>query len=222
MTAAGLLTFAAAFAAAWLTAKTPAAANAEQSAKAEINPGPTLPKPQALAENIDQAAQDQIRKAMTEKQLKSLVYEVREKIQEYENKLRGLKSREQRLQTAHAELKKDLEELDNMRVELASTIAGLKDERDKLQKTRVEIEKTELANLMAMAATYDKMDPASASTIMTNMTKAQEGAAPNDAVKILYYMTDRTKANLLAELANTEPALAAYFCQKLKYMVEKK
>ena len=85
----------------------------------------------------------------------------------------------------------------------------------------MEISKVEKTNLMAMAATYDKMDPASAGTILTNMSKTQ-ASAPNDAIKILHYMTDRTRANLLAELSNAEPELAAYFCQKLKQMVEEK
>ena len=218
---AGLLSFGGMFALAWLTAKTPASTKADEPSATERKPELTLPRPQALATGLDQAVENRMKRAMTEKQLKSLVYEVRERIQEYENKLEGLKSREQRLQTAHSELKKDIEELNNLRVELASTIASLKEERDRLKKSRVEISKTEKANLMAIAATYDKMDPGSASTILTNMSKTQAGAS-NDAIKILYYMTERTKANLLAELSNAEPALAAYFCQKLKQMVEEK
>jgi len=219
--AAGLLSFGGMFALAWLTAKTPAATKADQPAAPEPKSGQKLPRPQALAETPDEATQDRMRRAMAEKQLKNLVYEVRERIQEYEDKLRGFGSREQQLQTARNELKKDIEELNNLRVELASTVAGLKEERDRLEKTRIEIEKTERANLMSMAATYDKMDSASASTILTNMAKVQNGT-PNDAIKILHYMGDRTKANLLAELANAQPELAAYFCQKLKQMVEKK
>lgn len=219
---AGLLSFGGMFALAWLTAKTPAATRAQQPIPSSVGESEKeLPRPQTLAETTDEATQDRMRRAMTEKQLKSLVYEVRERIQEYEDKLRGLRSREQQLETAHSELKKDIDDLNNLRVELVSTIASLKEERDRLEKSRIEIEKTEQANLMSMAATYDKMDPASASTILTNMTKVQSGT-PNDAIKILYYMGDRTKANLLAELANAEPTLAAYFCQKLKQMVEKK
>ena len=219
--AAGLLSFAGMFALSWLTAKTPAATKAQQQGASTGEPEQKLPQPRALAASLDDATQSQMRRAMTEKQLKSLVYEVRENIQEYEDKLRGLRSREQRLEIAHNELKKDIGELDNLRVKLVSTIASLKEERDRLAKTRVEIDKTEKTNLMSMAATYDKMDPTSAGTILMNMTKAQTGT-PNDAIKILHYMGDRTKANLLAELANAEPALAAYFCQKLKQMVEKK
>jgi hypothetical protein len=42
----------------------------------------------------------------------------------------------------------------------------------------------------------------------------------DDAVKILHYMTERTKAKLLAELATSEPALAAAMCKRLKQIVE--
>jgi len=231
--AAGLLSFGGTFAVAWLTAKTPAATQAQQT-NASLEQSEELASPQAqpqasrreaslagLAPSENEATQEQMRRVMTERQLKSLVFEVREKIQEYDDKLQGLKSREQQLETAHSELKKDIDELNSLRIELASTIASIKEEHAKLQKTRIEIEKTEQANLITIAATYDKMDPASAGIILTNMSKAQTGS-PNDAVKILYYMGDRTKANVLAELSNTTPELAAYFCQRLKQMVEKK
>ncbi|MBN2270468.1 MAG: hypothetical protein JXN61_07635 [Sedimentisphaerales bacterium] len=227
--AAGLLSFGGTFAVAWFTAKTPASTQAQQPAGSPEQPGDKLSGPQdrrkapiaGLAPITDEATQEQMRTAMTEKQLKSLVSEVREKIQEYEDKLQGLRSREQQLETAHGELKKDIDDLNTLRIELASTIASLKEEHANLQKTRIEIEKTEQVNLMAIAATYDKMDPASASTILTNMAQVRDGN-PNDAIKILHYMGDRTKANVLAELSNTAPELAAYFCQRLKQMVEKK
>jgi len=43
-----------------------------------------------------------------------------------------------------------------------------------------------------------------------------------DAVKILYYMGERTKAKLLSEMVNSEPKLAAVLCEKLKRIVETK
>ncbi|MHC4741156.1 MAG: hypothetical protein ACYS8Z_04565 [Planctomycetota bacterium] len=217
---AGLISFGAMFAVAWLTAKTPAATQAQEPNNAgEVVK--QLPRPGALEAKTDEETEKRMRRVMTENQLKSLVYEVRERIEEYDEKLAALRVREQRLDVAQNELKKDIADLNNLRVELASTIAGLKEERDRLEKARIEIEKTEQTNFMSIAATYDKMDPASASTIITNMAKVETGS-PNDAIKILYYMTERTKANLLAELANNEPELAAYFCQRLKQTVEKK
>jgi flagellar motility protein MotE (MotC chaperone) len=47
-----------------------------------------------------------------------------------------------------------------------------------------------------------------------------EGGAIDDAVKILFYMTERTKAKLLAEMVTSEPKLAAILCQRLKRIVE--
>lgn len=216
---AGLVSFAGMFAVAWLTGKTPAGTKAAEPADSNQRSEQKLPEPQTLAMGPGTTDDGQIKRAMTEKQLMSLVCEIRDKIQEYETKLQGLKVREERLQIAHDELKKDIDELNNLRVELASTTAGLKEERDKLERTRIEIAKTEQSNLISIATTYDKMDPASAGTILTNMSKAKTGS-PNDAVKILHYMGDRPKANLLAELANSEPVLAAYFCQKLKQITE--
>jgi len=97
----------------------------------------------------------------------------------------------------------------------------LKDQQDKLNKSKIEIERTEKENLTTIAATYDVMDPISASKILINMSKAPDGSG-NDAVKILHYMGDRAKAKLLAEVANAEPMIAAYFSQRLKQMVEQK
>jgi len=168
-------------------------------------------------------------KNMTEQQLKSLVYEVREKIQDYDSKLRDIELREQRLQTAHNTLKEDIGNLNNMRVELASIVANLKSERDKLLKTRVEIEQAEKASLMSIAAAYDKMDAASASKILSSMStnQTEDGTATgssgfDDAVKILHYMTERTTAKVLAEMVNSEPKLAAAICQRLKKINEGK
>ena len=42
-----------------------------------------------------------------------------------------------------------------------------------------------------------------------------------DAVKILYYMTARTRGKVLANLSSSHSTLAAVFCQKLKLIVEK-
>jgi peptidoglycan hydrolase CwlO-like protein len=166
-----------------------------------------------------------MKRAMTEKQLKSLIYDIQGKIQEYNDKLQSLAVREQRLQIAHNLIASDIEELNNLRVELASSVARLRSERDRLLKSRVEIAEAEKVNLVSIAATYDRMDAASASKILTNMSKMASdrgGTNLDDAVKILHYMAERTKAKVLAELVTSEPKLAAALCQRLKQIVEKK
>jgi len=153
-------------------------------------------------------------------------------MKEYNNWLLALGVRERRLQLTQDVLKKDIENLNTLRIELASTIAKLKSEREKLLKSRLEVDQTEKTNLLSIAATYDKMDVTGASKIITNMCAAQDTSeiqaieagrtvgSFDDAVKILHYMSERTKANLLAELASAEPSLAAALCKRLKQIVE--
>ena len=220
----GLVSFAAMFMFAWFTkpsAKTPDAEVAQPIVSTEDANATKIPEPRAFVSSAAGAIDSKIKKAMTEKQLKSLVYEVREKIQEYDNKLEDLKLQEQKLQVTGDTLKKDIKQLDDLRIELASTVASLKVERDKLLKSRVEIANIEKTNLVSIAATYDKMDSAQAGKILTNMSQAQNNSA-DDAVKILYYMSERAKAKVLASIAETEPTVSAYFCQKLKQIIEGK
>jgi len=224
--AAGLISFGGAFVYAWLT-KT-----------AKVRPSDELPKPALVASDSigkprlpQPEAMDTVGpedgttgKAMTEKRLKNLVADIREKMQEYNNKLQALHLREQRLQAAQNTLKKDIENLNILRIELASITASLKEQQDKLRKTRIEIAQAEKTNLVSIAATYDKMDPTSASKILTNMCtkQIQSGgvgwavSSLDDAVKILHYMTERTKAKVLAELVTSEPKLTSLLCQRLK------
>jgi chromosome segregation ATPase len=171
---------------------------------------------------------------VTEQQLKELIYQVREKIQEYDRKLLEVEKEKERLQTAQQILKKDIETLDRLRVDLAASVATLKNEREAMLKTRVEIEQVEKTNLTAIAAAYDRMDPIRAGEIFRSMVQGQTAngstgdarVAPTvdaaDAVKILHFMQERTKAKVLAEMAATEPALAATLSQKLKQVIEKK
>jgi len=228
MAAAGLVSFGGAFVLAWLTNKTApqsVSPGAEQPTFTGEETELKLPRPEAGKVSTIGASDSEMKKAMTEKQLKRLVHEVREKMREYEGKLEGLKVSEERLQIAQDVLKKDIEELNNLRIELASMVASLKEERDKLRKSKIEIADVEKANLMSIAAAYDKMDAASAGKILSNMSKMKDdrgSSSFDDAVKILYYMTERTKAKLLAGLVGSEPEFAAALCQKLKQIIEEK
>ncbi len=229
----GLASFAGAFATGWFT-RPAAASGAPNPAQAGVAgpAAPSSPAPPATLSLTPASPADQATAARTlsEEQLKELIYEVREKIQKYDQKLSELEKEKERLQIAQQTLKKDIETLNNLRVDLAASVADVKNERDMLLKTRVEVAAAEKANLMAIAAAYDKMDPAGASQILTNMATGSSrspGAVPSaanmdDAVKILFFMQDRTKAKVLAEMVAQEPALAALLCQKLKQVQEGK
>ena len=220
--AAGLLSFAGMLVLAWFTNPAPAvpAPDAGQTAAVGGQDDLKLTLPQIGVSRAGSSVDSKMKRTMIEKQLKSLIYEVREKIEAYDLKLENLELREQRLLIAHDTTKKDIEEFTNLRIELASTVAALKDAKDKLEKSRIGIVQSEKTNLMSTAAAFDKMDSASAGNILTNISKT-ESSSSDDAVKILHYMTERTKAKVLASIAETEPAASAAFCQKLKQIIEK-
>ncbi len=215
--AAGILSFAAAFGFSFLTSKKAAVvgpAEAEKAGAAE----------QAESEKYKQAGGEALsdEKGLTEKHLKRLVYDAKERIREYEYKVKELQLREQRLRTAQDVLKEDIDKLNNLRVDLASMVTTLKEERDKLIKSRIMVEEAEKTNLVSIAATYDRMDAASASQIFSNMSKMGTAGAGgvDEVVKILFYMAERTKAKVLAEMVGSEPQLAAVLSQRLKTILE--
>jgi len=230
--AAGVLSFGSAFVAGWFTKPAAVMGSVEfpqATGTAPRAPADGLAPPQILRPPATSPEENTTTRSMTEEQLKELIYEVREKIQEYNKKLNALETEKERLRLARQTLNKDVETLNNLRVDLAATVASVKNERDLLLKTRVEIEQTEKANLVAIAAAYDKMDAASACQILSNMALGQtknggnnRNASIDDAVKILYYMQERTKAKVLAEMVSTEPTLAALLSQKLKQVQEGK
>ena len=220
----GIVSFAGSFALEWFISqsrqKTPAK---DQAAQAAEKPGIEAV---AFSKTPDYEPST---KYLTEQQLNNLIHELRNKMQDYDKKLENLKVREQRLQLTQDILKQDIEKLNNLQIELSSLTANIKSERDKLNKSRLEIEKTETNNLASIAATYDKMDSTSASVIISNMCTTSDSGKENavkssfdDAVKILYYMGDRTKAKLLADMSTTKPELAADLSRRLKQIVEMK
>ena len=163
---------------------------------------------------------------LTEDQLRAYIFDIREQMNEQKSRLSFISTREQQLSVTQNVISEDVKELDNLRITLAALVAEIKAEQQKLEKDMLEISQVEKENLVSIAAMYDKMDPTSASKIVTSMCKgpsqsSESSSGMEDAVKILKYMTDRTKAKLLAEVANTEPNLASVLCKRLKLTVEK-
>ena len=209
----GIVSFGGAFTVAWFTERSPAI---------QVSPDQTMSDTESEAgtegdTRIDEASAGTGLNVtnLTQAQLKSLIFEVREKIQDYKKRLKDLEVREQRLNIARDMMNEDIKELSEL-----TAVAGLKSERDKLEQSRVLIESQEKVNLMQISATYDKMDATSAGKILMNMSQNRNGSS-EDAVKILYYMQERNKAKVLASIAETEPAISAYYCSELKQITEK-
>ena len=128
-----------------------------------------------------------------------------------------LELKEQRVQTSLEEMYKNIEHMEDLRVKLASTATSIKQQKKALEAALVRIDGIEKKNVQKTASIYDKMKPKSASDIIINLSKTNQ---LDYAVKIAYYMTERTAANLLAEISKSEPSLAAVISDKLRHIEE--
>jgi flagellar motility protein MotE (MotC chaperone) len=145
------------------------------------------------------------------KELDELIREMRLRMAEYSKKDKQLQQREKRLQLAQELLKKQATELESLRMELSTPLTRLKEAQAELQQSRVSIAKQEEANLKKTAAIYEKMDPASGSEYLTEMCANKQ---EQDVVKILYLMSERSAAKVLAEMTDT--SLAARLTEMMK------
>ncbi|MBN1818905.1 MAG: hypothetical protein JW828_16195 [Sedimentisphaerales bacterium] len=154
---------------------------------------------------------------MGEKELAGLIDDIRNKMKEYEIREKDLIVQEQRIQTARGVLQEEMDRLAKLNEHMTLTLEDLKRQDEQLKKTRIEIKSIEKANLQRLATTYDKMDAANAGKIMVSMMKNQQ---MDDAVKIVYYMSERTAAELLGQIASTQPDLAGVMSLELRKIKE--
>ncbi len=156
-------------------------------------------------------------RSMTEKQLKTLIYDIRSRMEELSSRELDVEVREERLKMTMDELNSNIDDLNDLRVKLTSTVTSLQQQKDALEQTIVKISVTEKKNIQKTAVIYDKMQASSAAEIMVNMSTSSQ---LNYAVKILYYMSERTSAKVLAEIGKNEPALAALISDQLRMIQE--
>ena len=158
-----------------------------------------------------------LNKSMLEDQLRNLILVARETIQDQKATERDLASEEQQIQMARETLLSDIDRLSKIHDQMKLTISVLKNREASLQNTLLEIETTEKKNLVRIAASYDKMDVTQSSEIMINMASSQQ---LDDAVKIMYLMTERTSSKLLGEISTSKPELASLLTTELKKVKE--
>lgn len=166
-----------------------------------------------------QSKQANLNRSLSEKALNSLIFEMRSKLSEFTVKEKMLTEKEGRIQSAIDELQKNVLGMEDLRVKLTTTVSSIKQQQKILDDKILRIGDMEKTNTIKIASMYDKMKSQQASEIMINL------AASNQleyAVKIVYYMTERTSANLIAEIGKEKPDLAAIISDKMRWIEEVK
>jgi flagellar motility protein MotE (MotC chaperone) len=166
---------------------------------------------------LQAAPDDSMNLGLTEQQLQNLIQDIRDRMQEYRTKEKQLTQEAERIQLAHQSLQEEIDQLNQLRNKLTVLTQNLDTREQQLKTTLLQIETVEQANFQRLAATYDKMDTTQAGRILATMAS---GPQASDAIKILYYMSERTAAKVLGEIGATQPDLAAMISMKLKRVKE--
>jgi predicted nuclease with TOPRIM domain len=179
---------------------------------------PTSTAGVASANNFH-AKQTNLDRSLTIKQLKSLIFEMHSKLTEFKMKEKMLAEKEERIQMSMEELQNNVKEMEKLRVKLVTQVSSIKQQQTVLNNKLITIGVIEKTNIIRTASVYDKMKPQPASESMINLTKSDQ---LDYAVKITYYMTERTSANLLAEITKAKPELAATIIERMRWIEEVK
>lgn len=215
---AGLLSFVSSFGVSWYKKQKNAAEAAVPPTATAAPAAPTAAAQLGLGIlNTAMTDKSDEQLGLTERQLQNLIYDIREKIKEYNTRQKTLDDEAARIDLARQSLQTDIEQLNTLREKLDMTLAALKEQEDSLKKSVLEIEQMEKTNFQRLAATYEKMDAAQAGKIMLSMAAANQ---LQDVVKILYYMNDRNAGKLLGEIGSTQPEVAGVLSLQLKRVKE--
>jgi flagellar motility protein MotE (MotC chaperone) len=214
MAGAGLISFGGTFGVTKML-KGPAPAAATETPETETpTEGAALPKEDKVPElKITENPGEEMSRGMTEKQMQGLIFDVREKQKEYKSKDKQLAEQEERIRVAREGLQEDITRLSQLQAQLTLVYEKIRKQEASLQARQLDISETERANMQKLAQTYDKMDATQASKVLISMATNQQ--LP-DAVKILYYMSERTSAKVLGEIASTKPDVASVMSLELK------
>jgi len=219
LAAAGLGSFVLTFAVTWvLKRRNVEIPPAPQPAGATQPAGSTAADPSSPAVPLtDSKPRANVAGGLGELELSGLIEDVRQTMQDYEFRQADLTEQSQRLAAARQVLQEDIDRLTKLNAQLAVTLDALRRQEQQLKDTRVKVAQEEKANLQRLAAAYDKMDSTQAAKIIANMMTNRQTL---DAVKIVYYMSERTAANLIGELAGIQPELATTLSLELKKIKE--
>jgi len=216
ISAAGLLSFAAMFGTGLFIKKSRALTMpAQPAAHTEVSQKEPNKDSGVLASLNSAALTEEM--GMSETQLKSLIFDIRQKMKEYENNQKQMDQEKQQIEIARQTLQDEVEHLNQLQEKLNLSLAALKDKESTIQKTVIDIKTIEKANLQRIAATYDKMDPAQAGKILSTMSANNQ---MQDAVVIMYYMSERVAAKVLGEIGTSNPEAAAALSLQLKRIKE--
>lgn len=156
-------------------------------------------------------------RSLPERRLQNLIEDARNKVRDVKTREDQLDEYEKQLEMTRESLSGDIERLSQLYEQLSRQILTLKQQKQMLDSRIVEIKQDESERLKQLAAVYDNMDEQSSANLFINMISNSQ---LDDAAKIVFFMSERKSAKVLAEITNKEPTIARVLCSKIKSIKE--
>jgi len=156
---------------------------------------------------------------MTEKNLQNLIYDIREKLNDYHYREKHLDEQEKRIETARKALQEDIDQLNTLFIQITAVLSNLKQKEADIKNSLIEIDTIERENIKRIAKRYDAMEPSEATKIFINMNNSNQ---LDDVVMIINYMKPKKSAGVLGEFAKNPKTteLAGIVSIKMKQIKE--
>lgn len=145
-----------------------------------------------------------------EKLLDEMIKSVRYKDALLREREKHLKQQEKRIKMAQQTLEKQARELEDLRTRLVVPVAALERVQADIKRDQIAMKQQEVRNLQKIAANFEKTDPTVVAKILTNMCA---DARYQDAVKILYLMSERATGKILGKIEDDK--LASILVQQM-------
>ncbi|MCP4376538.1 MAG: hypothetical protein GY794_10250 [bacterium] len=153
--------------------------------------------------------------SLKSKELSALITDLRLKLDSCKTKEKELIEREKRIEIAAGVLKKQVQELEQLRLGLIPALQRYQKTKDEIEAREVQITSEEDKNIKLLAARYDSMNAEGAASILGDLWASKQ---QDLAVKIFYYMQARSSAKVLAAISSSTKkgasALAAELSKK--------
>jgi hypothetical protein len=134
------------------------------------------------------------------KELSALITDLRLKLDSYKAKEKELIEREKRIEIAGGVLKKQVQELEQLRLGLIPALQRYQKIKGQIEAREVQITSEEDKNIKLLAARYDTMNADGAASILGDLWASKQ---QDLAVKIFYYMQARSSAKVLAAISSS-------------------
>ena len=154
-------------------------------------------------------------RSVRDEQIDSLARSLREQLGRVHDAEDELEKKREMIESIRQQIVRDTDELEKLHTRVVKAVTELNEKRAEFDEQVLLVTRLEEERLGQVAAIYDKMAPERASVVLESM---YAGKQREEAIKILFFMNERSAAKALGQIQ--DPKVAAAMVQEFKRVRE--